>query len=82
MSYDSSRHASCAASPRQSHWLRFGSLFHTGKALAFPCDARGEVDIGALSRPALNNYLYARAFVGREFLTPRIESCTEASYLS
>jgi hypothetical protein len=52
--------------------LRFESLFRTGRALAFPCNARGQVELDGLSEPALLNYLYARAVVGREFALPAI----------
>jgi hypothetical protein len=52
--------------------LRFESLFNPGRGLAFPCDARGQVEMDALSEAALRNYLYARAVVGREFATPAV----------
>lgn len=52
--------------------LRFGHLFLEGRALAFPCDARGEVRLDALSERARANYLYARALVGREFAQPAV----------
>jgi hypothetical protein len=52
--------------------LRFESLFHPGRALAFPCDERGRVELDALSERARHNYLYARAVVGREFATPAV----------
>ncbi|PTT81672.1 hypothetical protein DBR42_17835 [Pelomonas sp. HMWF004] len=52
--------------------LRFESLFHTGRALAFPCDARGGVRLDALSDRARQNYLFARAVVGRDFARPVI----------
>ncbi len=52
--------------------LRFESLFNPGRALAFPCDARGRVEMDALSERARRNYLYARAVVGREFATPAV----------
>jgi hypothetical protein len=52
--------------------LRFESLFNPGRALAFPCDARGRVEMDSLSDAALRNYLYARAVVGREFATPAV----------
>jgi hypothetical protein len=52
--------------------LRFESLFRPGRALAFPCNARGQVELDTLSEPALLNYLYARAVVGREFAMPAI----------
>lgn len=52
--------------------IRFTSLFREGRGLAFPCDAKGHVDLDDLSEPARNNYLYARALVGREFSTPSV----------
>jgi hypothetical protein len=52
--------------------LRFESLFNPGRALAFPCDARGRVELDALSERSRQNYLYARAVVGREFATPSV----------
>lgn len=52
--------------------LRFESLFQQGRALAFPCDERGRVELDALSDRARRNYLYARAVVGREFATPAV----------
>jgi hypothetical protein len=52
--------------------LRFESLFNPGRALAFPCDARGRVELDALSDRARHNYLYARTVVGREFATPAV----------
>ena len=52
--------------------LRFESLFVEGRGLSFPCDAQGQVQIDALSARARDNYLYARAVVGREFRTPAV----------
>jgi hypothetical protein len=52
--------------------LRFRSLFDEGRALAFPCDEQGHVDLDALSPRALHNYYYARAVVGREFFMPAV----------
>ena len=52
--------------------LRFESLFHPGRGLTFPCDARGEVALDGLKDTARNNYLYARAGVGREYATPAV----------
>lgn len=53
--------------------LRFQSLFNSGRGYAFPCDAEGHVDLDGLSDEARNNYLYARAMVGRELGTPAVE---------
>ncbi len=55
--------------------LRFESLFHPGSGYAFPCDELGHVDLDALGPRALNNYLYARTVVGREFAMPAVHPC-------
>ena len=52
--------------------IRFESLYQAGKALAFPCDAMGHVEMDALSERARINYLYARAVVGREYAAPAV----------
>lgn len=54
--------------------LRFESLFDPGRGLAFPCDERGMVDLDGLSPRARDNYFFARAFVGRDFTTPRVQT--------
>jgi hypothetical protein len=53
--------------------LRFRSLFDEGRALAFPCDAQGHVDLDAMSPRARLNYLYARTVIGREYFPPDIQ---------
>ena len=53
-----------------SHEIRFQSLFNEGRALCFPCDAQGQVPMDKLSERARDNYLYARAVVGREYAYP------------
>jgi hypothetical protein len=50
--------------------LRFESLFDAGRGLSFPCDAGGSVALDSLSERARNNYIYARAVVGREYAVP------------
>ncbi|HEY1393526.1 MAG TPA: hypothetical protein VFV25_09110 [Methylibium sp.] len=57
---------------QERYELRFESFFNPGRAFAFPCDAQGRVDLNALSRSVLDNYLYARAVIGHEFLTPSV----------
>lgn len=52
--------------------LLFRSLFETGRGFAFPCDQGGSVDLDHLTDRARNNYLYARAMVGRELATPAV----------
>jgi hypothetical protein len=56
--------------------LRFVSLFDQGRALAFPCDATGQVDLDALDDRARSNYFYARTVVGREFARPAVQART------
>lgn len=50
--------------------IRFRSLFDDGRALSFPCDAQGQVDVEALSERARSNYLHARDTIGRNFAHP------------
>lgn len=53
--------------------LCFRSLFDSGRGYAFPCGPDGQVDLDRLSERARNNYLYARAMVGRELSVPAVE---------
>jgi hypothetical protein len=55
--------------------LRFQSLYQLGRALAFPCDCEGNVDLDHFSERVGNNYLYARAMLGREYAWPRVALC-------
>lgn len=64
-------HAAGQAGP-STFELRFESLFQPGRAMAFPCDSCGCVELDKLSDRARRNYLYARAVVGREFATPAV----------
>jgi hypothetical protein len=59
-------------SARPAYEIRFRSLFNDGRALSFPCDAEGHVELDALTERARTNYLYARAVVGREFASPAV----------
>ena len=52
--------------------LRYLSLFDSGRGYSFPCDPQGRVDLDHLSERSRNNYLYARALVGREFALPSV----------
>lgn len=52
--------------------VRFQSLFQEGRALSFPCDPKGHVDMDALAPAAMENYLFARAMVGREYAVPAV----------
>lgn len=53
--------------------LRFDPLFSGRCGYVFPCDAQGRVDLEGLSKRALQNYLHARAMMGRETAWPRVE---------
>lgn len=62
-----------------THWatgfeIRFQSLFREGRALAFPCDREGHVDLGAVSERARSNYHLACAAIGREYAMPVIRA--------
>ena len=59
--------------------VRFDNLFQCGRWLSFPCDARGLVDIDALSQRARMNYLYARAMLGREYAAPSVRELISAA---
>ena len=52
--------------------LRFHSLNDPERGYAFPCDPKGLVDLDQLSDRARNNYLFARAMVGRELAVPAV----------
>ncbi|GAA4354525.1 hypothetical protein GCM10023165_45810 [Variovorax defluvii] len=65
------------ASHASTEWeLRFEPLFLCRRGYVFPCNAQGQVDMDALSGPTLNNYLYARAMMGRELAWPCVQACT------
>ena len=52
--------------------LHFRSLFGSGRGYLFPCDRQGQVNLDHLNERARNNYLYARAMVGRELSWPAV----------
>jgi hypothetical protein len=60
-----------ASTPNQFE-LRFQSLFDSGRGYSFPCDPQGLVDLDGLTDRARNNYLFARAMVGRELAVPAV----------
>lgn len=53
--------------------LWFRPLSHEGRGLAFPCDPAGRVDLDAVSERTRNNYLFARAMVGRDYTPPVVQ---------
>jgi hypothetical protein len=52
--------------------LCFRNLFDSGRGYAFPCSSNGQVDMDQLSDRARNNYLFARALVGRDLAAPAV----------
>ena len=56
-----------------SYEIRFQSLFNEGRGLSFPCDEQGHVAMDSLSERARENYLYARAVIGREYAYPMVQ---------
>ncbi len=52
--------------------LRFRSLFHAGRAYAFPCDAAGNVRTDLMSESALQRLVQVRERVGLDFDIPTI----------
>ena len=61
-----------STTPRLSHQLYFASLFDPGRALSFPCNCCGEVQLDGLSERARNNYFLARTAVGRDYGPPTV----------
>jgi hypothetical protein len=54
--------------------LCFRSLFQRGRGYAFPCGPQGQVDMDHLTERARDNYLFARAMIGREVFCPEVEA--------
>lgn len=52
--------------------LHFESLDDLERACAFPCDARGQVDMDRLEDAMLHHYLFARAVIGKIFRRPAV----------
>lgn len=52
--------------------VRFESLFVPGRAMVFPCDSAGKVSLADMPQRAQDNYLSARARIGRDFAFPRV----------
>lgn len=61
-----------------SHQILYHPLATAGRALSFPCDAAGRVNLDDLSNRARENYLFARAVVGRDFAFPVITEAGRA----
>lgn len=63
-------------STAHQYQLCFRSLFNSGRGFSFPCDPNGRVDLDELTDRARNNYLFARAMVGRDLAVPAVEAVT------
>ena len=62
-----------AVADRSDHFeLRYRPLSDVGRGFAFPCDARGQVNMDELSDRSRANYLFARAAVGYELQWPLV----------
>jgi hypothetical protein len=59
--------------PASGFQLFFRSLIRGGHGFSFACDAQGHVDMDAMNDRARNNYLFARAMVGRDLAVPAVE---------
>jgi hypothetical protein len=62
-----------------TYQLRFRSLFQEGRGFAFPCDAKGHVDLDTLGDRSRKNYFYARSVIGREFTMPCVQEMAQGS---
>lgn len=60
---------------RASVELRFVHRRNDRRSLAFPCDAAGRVDLDALDEHSLNEYLFARTLIGRDYALPVLAAC-------
>ena len=63
--------------PVATHYLFFSGLFPAVRALAFPCDPGGHVDMDEMSELARANYLFARTVVGCDYDVPVVREATE-----
>jgi hypothetical protein len=61
-------------STAHQYQLCFRSLFNSGRGFSFPCDPNGQVVLDELTDRARNNYLFARAMVGRDLAVPAVEA--------
>ena len=64
------------ATTASAYELLFQTLRGQGRALSFPCDSEGHVDLDRLPERARSNYLYARVVVGNEFAWPVVRALT------
>ena len=63
---------STSAQAVASYEIRFQSLFKEGRALSFPCDPEGRVDLDQANDRLRSSYMFARSMLGREYAMPVI----------
>lgn len=66
-------HAACDPAAC-AYLLRFLSHDGRGQDVTVPCDEAGNVDMNALTEHLRNNYLGARAMVGRDYSCPTVQT--------
>ena len=52
--------------------IRFDSSFFADRAVAFPCDERGQVDMDQLSEAGRRDYFFARIMTRLAHLEPEV----------
>jgi len=61
-----------SAQTAPSYEIRFQSLFKEGRALSFPCDREGRVNLDHANDRLRSSYMFARSMLGREYAMPVI----------
>ena len=69
---NTTQHRRPAESSAARYELRFADLNRIGRALAFPCDETGAVDVSALSPTLGESYRRARSRIGRDLAYPAV----------
>lgn len=59
--------------------LRFAPHVHGRRAMVFPCDERGQVDMNSLDERRRNDYLFARALMDRDYERPVVRPVSLAN---
>ena len=61
--------------PAAEFEVRFEPLFDAEQAFTFACDHAGHVELDTASERIRNDYLFARAMVGRAYAPPTVRVC-------
>lgn len=59
--------------------LQFAARVRGRRAMAFPCDERGRVDMNSLDERRRNDYLFARALMDRDYERPVVRPVSLAN---